>query len=161
MSEEERRTSLASTAVAPITTEPIDQVLANGERPLGELQVGASEPLTLLEPDMIDNLAQPTTCNLVEMVKRSYRMEVGKGLVYSHQTLLDNVQIDTSAYVVVMVDMVHENVKNMKLKVPPDDTTVTLRDAITRRVQWRNATLRGALHHSLCLVLATASLGGT
>jgi hypothetical protein len=111
MSEEERRTSLASTAVAPITTEPIDQVLANGERPLGELQVGASEPLTLLEPDMIDNLAQPTTCNLVEMVKRSYRMEVGKGLVYSHQTLLDNVQIDTSAYAVVMVDMVHENVK--------------------------------------------------
>jgi hypothetical protein len=40
-------------------------------------------------------------------------------------------------YVVVRVDMVHENVKNMKLEVPPDDMTLTLRDAITRRVQWR------------------------
>jgi hypothetical protein len=64
-------------------------------------------------------------------------MEVGKGLVYPYQTLLDDVQIDASAYVVVKVGLVHENVKNMKLEVPPDDTTLTLRDAITRRVQWR------------------------
>jgi hypothetical protein len=45
------------------------------------------------------------------MVRGSYRMEVRKGLVYSHQTLLDDVQIDTSTYVVVKVDMVHENTK--------------------------------------------------
>ncbi len=64
-------------------------------------------------------------------------MEVGRGLVYPHQTLLDDVQIDTSSYAVVKVDMVHENSKNMKLEVPPDDTTLTMRDAITRRVQWR------------------------
>jgi hypothetical protein len=45
--------------------------------------------------------------------------------------MLDDVQIDASAYVVVKVDMVHENAKNMKLDVPPDDTTLTLRGAIT------------------------------
>jgi hypothetical protein len=28
------------------------------------------------------------------------------------------------------MDMVHENLKNLKLEVPPDDTTLTLRDAI-------------------------------
>jgi hypothetical protein len=56
---------------------------------------------------MLDNLAQPTTCNLVVMVRGSYQMEVGKGLVYPHKTLLDDVQINASAYVVVKVDMVH------------------------------------------------------
>jgi hypothetical protein len=36
---------------------------------------------------------------------------------------------------------VHENMKDMKLEMPPDDTTLTLRDAITRRVQWRRASI--------------------
>jgi hypothetical protein len=62
-------------------------------------------------------------------------MEVGKGLVYPHQTLLDDIQINTSAYVAVKVDMVDENMKNMKLEVPLDDTTLTMRVAITRTVQ--------------------------
>jgi hypothetical protein len=60
------------------------------------------------------------------MVGGSYRMEVGKGLVYPHQTLLDDVHIIALGYVVVKVDMVHENVKNMKLEVPPDNMTLTL-----------------------------------
>jgi hypothetical protein len=34
-------------------------------------------------------------------------MEVRRGLVYPRQTMLDDVQIDTSSYVVVKVDMVH------------------------------------------------------
>jgi hypothetical protein len=75
------------------------------------------------------------------MVGGSYRMEVKKGLVYPHQTLLDDVLIDTSAYVVVKVDIVHENTKHMKLEVPPDDTVLTLQDAITRRVQWRRTSI--------------------
>jgi hypothetical protein len=50
--------------------------------------------------------------------------------------MLDDVQIDTSSYVVVKVDMMHENSKDLKLEVPPDDTTLTMQDAITRRVQW-------------------------
>jgi hypothetical protein len=37
----------------------------------------------------------------------------------------------------VKVDMVHDNSNDLKLEVPPDDTTLTMRDAITRRVQWR------------------------
>jgi hypothetical protein len=32
------------------------------------------------------------------------------------------------------VGMVHENVKNMNLEVPPDDATLTPWDVITRRV---------------------------
>jgi hypothetical protein len=36
---------------------------------------------------------------------------------------------------------VHENTKNMKLEMPPDDTTLTLRYAISRRVQWRRTAI--------------------
>jgi hypothetical protein len=64
-------------------------------------------------------------------------MEVGRGLVYPRQNILDDVKIDTSSYAVVKVDMVHENSKYLKLEVPPDDTMLTMRDAVTRRVQWR------------------------
>jgi hypothetical protein len=66
-----------------------------------------------LELDTIDNLAQPTTYNLVLMVECSYRMKVVKGLVYTHQTL-DDLQIDASTYAVVKVDnvdMVQENLR--------------------------------------------------
>jgi hypothetical protein len=57
--------------------------------------------------------------------------------VYPCQTMLDDVQIDTSSYVIVKVDMVHNNLKDLKLKVPSNDTTLTMRDAVTRMVQWR------------------------
>jgi hypothetical protein len=64
-------------------------------------------------------------------------MVVRRGLVYPCQTMLDDVQIDASSYAVVKVDMVHENSKDLKLEVTPDDTMLTLRDAIKRRVEWR------------------------
>jgi hypothetical protein len=54
--------------------------------------------------------------------------------VYPHQTLLDDIQIDASSYVVVKVDMVHDNARIMELEMLQDDTTLTLRGAITRRV---------------------------
>jgi hypothetical protein len=57
-------------------------------------------------------------------------MEVGRGLVYPCQTILHDVQIDTSSYVVVKVDMVHDNSKDLKLEVPPDDTMLTMRDVV-------------------------------
>jgi hypothetical protein len=84
---------------------------------------------------MIDNLVQPTTCNLILLVGGSFRKEVRRGLVYSRQTMLNDIQIDTSSYVVVKVDMVHDNSKDLKLEVPPNDMTLTMRDAATRRVQ--------------------------
>jgi hypothetical protein len=62
-------------------------------------------------------------------------MVVGRGLVYPCQTMLDNVQIDASSYDVVKVDMIHDNSKDLMLKVPPDDTTLTMWDAVARRVQ--------------------------
>jgi hypothetical protein len=61
-------------------------------------------------------------------------MEVRRRIVYPHQIMHDNVQIDTSSYVVVKVDMVHENSKDLKLKVPLDDTMLTLWDAVTRMI---------------------------
>jgi hypothetical protein len=60
------------------------------------------------------------------MVRGIYRMEIGKGLLHPHQTLLNDVQIDASTYVVGKVDMVHENAKNMKMEVPPYHTSLTL-----------------------------------
>jgi hypothetical protein len=121
MSDEDRRSSLAST-------------IAGGGRPHEDVQAPASGPS--IEPDTIDNLAQPTACSLMLLVG-SFRMEVGRGLVYPRQTMLDDVQIDTSSYVVVKVDMVHDNSKDPKLEVPPDDMTLTIQDAVARRVQWR------------------------
>jgi hypothetical protein len=67
MSDEERRSSLASTT-------------AGGGRPHEDLQAPASRPS--IEPDKIDNLAQPTTCNLMLLVRGGFQMEVGRGLVY-------------------------------------------------------------------------------
>jgi hypothetical protein len=49
--------------------------------------------------------------------------------------MLDDIQIDTSSYVVIKVDMVHDNLKDLKLEVPSDDTTLTMRHAVARRVQ--------------------------
>jgi hypothetical protein len=61
--------------------------------------------------------------------------------VYPHQTILGDVQIDASSYAMVKVDMVHENLKDLKLKMPPDDMTLTMRDVVTRRVQWRRTSI--------------------
>jgi hypothetical protein len=68
-------------------------------------------------------------------------MEVGRGLVYPHQTMLDDIQIDTSSYVVVKVDMVHDNSKDLKLKMTPDDTTLTMRYPISRRAHSRQTSI--------------------
>jgi hypothetical protein len=121
---------------------------AVSEWPQGEHQVPASrliegheQHLPSIKSDTIDNLAQPTACNLILLVGGSFRMEVGGGLVYPRQTMLDDAEIHTSSYVVVKVDMVHENSKGLKLEVPPDDTTLTIRDAVTRRVQWRQTSI--------------------
>jgi hypothetical protein len=48
--------------------------------------------------------------------------------------MLDDIQIDTSSYAVVKVDMVYDNLKGLKLEVPPDNTMLTMRDAVVRRV---------------------------
>jgi hypothetical protein len=68
-------------------------------------------------------------------------MEVRRGLVYPRQTMLDDVKIDVSSYATVKVNMVHENSKDLKLEVPPDDMTLTMWDAVTRRVQWRHTSI--------------------
>jgi hypothetical protein len=127
MSDEERRSIFASTTVVGW--------------PQGEHQALASrlieshkQPLPSIDPDTIDNLARPTACNLILLVRGSFWMEVERGLVYPCQTMLDNVKIDVSSYVVVKVDMVHENSKDLKLEVPSDDTMLTTHDAITRSV---------------------------
>jgi hypothetical protein len=41
----------------------------------------------------------------------------------------------------IKVDMVHDNLKDLKLEVPPDDTILTMQDAVARRVQWRRTTI--------------------
>jgi hypothetical protein len=88
-----------------------------------------------LEPDTIDTLAHPTPCRLIITISRDYQMEVGKGIVYPRMNSLDDIPIDSVSFAVVKVDMMHENAKNLNLEVAPDDTTLTLRDAMTRRVQ--------------------------
>jgi hypothetical protein len=71
-------------------------------------------------------MAQPTACNLILLVGGSFQMKIERGLVYPRQIMLDDVKIDASSYVVVKVDMVHENSKDLKLEVPSDDMALTL-----------------------------------
>jgi hypothetical protein len=66
------------------------------------------------------------------LVGGSFQIEAGRGLVYPCQTMLDDVEIDVSSYAVVKV--VHEYSKDLKLEVSSDDTTLTMRDTVTRRV---------------------------
>jgi hypothetical protein len=87
-------------------------------------------------------------------------MEVGRGLVYPRQTMLDNVQVDSSSYDVVKVDMVHENSKDLKLEVPPGNTTLIMQDVVTRRVQWRRASIN-VDPSAVALALTTASQPNT
>jgi hypothetical protein len=61
-------------------------------------------------------------------------MEVRKGVIYPRMYTLDNTSINSVSFAMVKVDMVHENMKNLNLEVAPDDTTLTLWDAVTRRV---------------------------
>jgi hypothetical protein len=68
-------------------------------------------------------------------------MEVERGLVYPCQTMRDDVQIDASSYVAVKVDMMHENSKDLKLELPPDNTMLTMWDAVTTRVLWRRTSI--------------------
>jgi hypothetical protein len=136
--EEERRISLASTVAAP-NTELANQAPIGSGRPLENPLVATSGPA--LEPDMIDTLAHPTPCNLIITILGGYRMEAEKGIVYPRMYTLDDVPIDSVSFVVVKMDMVHENMKNLNLEVAPNDTTLTLRDAVTRRVQWRGISI--------------------
>jgi hypothetical protein len=52
-------------------------------------------------------------------------------------SLLDDVPIDSARYAMIKVDTMNKNVKNLKSEVSPDNTTLTLQDTVTRRVQWR------------------------
>jgi hypothetical protein len=53
-------------------------------------------------------------------------MEVGRGLVYPHLTMLDDVQINATSFAMVKVDMVHKNLKDLKLEVPAYNTVLTM-----------------------------------
>jgi hypothetical protein len=86
-------------------------------------------------------LAHPTPCILIITISGDYQMEVGKGIVYPKMYTLDDVPINSVSFDVVKVDMVHENVKNLNLEVAPDDTTLTLWDTVTKRVQWRRTSI--------------------
>jgi hypothetical protein len=46
---------------------------------------------TSIEPDMIDNLAQPTACSLILLIGGSFQIKVRRGLVYPRQNMLDDV----------------------------------------------------------------------
>jgi hypothetical protein len=94
-----------------------------------------------LKPNTIDTLAHPTPCSLIITISGDYRMEVGKCIVYPRMYTLDDVLIDSVSFAVVKVYMVHENMKNLNLEVTPDDTTLTLWDVVTRRVQWRRTSI--------------------
>jgi hypothetical protein len=137
VNEEERRSSLTSTTTTP-NIELADQAPAGSVPQKNPLRATSGPSL---EPDMINILTHPTPCSLIITISGDYRMEVRKCIVYPRMYTLDDVPIDSVSFAVVKVDMVHENAKNLILEVAPIDTTLTLRDAVTRRVQWRRTSI--------------------
>jgi hypothetical protein len=134
MSDEEHMSSFAPIAMAR-------RPQREHQAPASGLIEGYEKPLPSIELDTIDNLAQLISFSLILLVEGSFRMEVERGLVYPRQTMLDDVDIDTSSYAMVKVYMVYENSKDLKLEVPPDDTMLTMWGAVTRRVQWRRTSI--------------------
>jgi hypothetical protein len=94
-----------------------------------------------LEPDMVDTMAHPTPYNLIITISGDYRMKVEKGILYPRMYTLDDVPIDSVSFDVAKMDIVHKNTNNLNLEAAPDDTTLTLWDAVTRRVQWRRTSM--------------------
>jgi hypothetical protein len=109
-----------------------------------------------LEPDMVDTMAHPTPYNLIITISGDYRMKVEKGIVYPRMYTLDDVPINSVSFDVVKMDIVHKNTNNLNLEVAPDDTTLTLWDAVTRRVQWRRTSIN--VEPATILVSTTPSL---
>jgi hypothetical protein len=135
--EEEHRSNLAS-IVAAHHTELADHAPAGSGWPQENPLVATSGPS--LEPYMIDTLAHPTPCSLTITISGVYGMEVGKGIIYPRMYTLDDVLIDNVSFVVVKVDMVHENVKNLN----DDDDCNTNTKSWSREVSSAdNALLQG------------------
>jgi hypothetical protein len=88
------------------------------------------------------------------IIGRKLSNEVGRGLVYPCQTIVNDIQIDTSSYDVVKVDMVYDNSKDLKLEVLPDDPTLTMRDAVARR----DAVAPSGTANALLLIISTQKL---
>jgi hypothetical protein len=65
MSDKEHRSSFASTAAA-------GQPQGEHQAPASGLVEGHEQPLPSIEPDTIDNLAQPTACNIILLVEGSF-----------------------------------------------------------------------------------------
>ena len=90
------------------------------------------------EPDTIERLNNvPTPCSIITGCYSTLLIELAQGIVQSGDMECHTVPVQ-DGYVVVKIDFVHENAKDVALPIPlPEADIYTLGDARTMRIQWK------------------------
>ena len=90
------------------------------------------------EPDTIDKLNNvPTPCSIITGNYSTLLIELAQRIVQPGDKECHTVPVQ-DGYVVVKIDFVHENAKDVALPIPlPEADIYTLRDARPMRIQWK------------------------
>src|SRR6185436_12885818 len=92
------------------------------------------------EPDTIERLNNvPTPCSIITGSYSTLLFELAQGIVQPGDKECHTVLVQ-DGYVVVKIDFVHENTKDVALPIPlPEADIYTLGDARTMRIQWKKS----------------------
>ena len=92
------------------------------------------------EPDTIDRLNNvPTPCSIITGNYSTLLIELSQRIVQPRDKECHTVLVQ-DGYVVVKLDFVHENAKDVALPIPlPEADIYTLGDAHTMRIQWKKS----------------------
>ena len=92
------------------------------------------------EPDTIDRLNNvPTPCSIITGSNSTLLIELAQGIVQPGDKECHTVPVQ-DGYVVVKIDFVHQNAKDIALPIPlPEADIYTLGDAVTMRIQWKKS----------------------
>ena len=102
------------------------------------------------EPDTIDRLNNvPTPCSIITGNYSTLLIELAQRIVQPGDKECHTVPVQ-NGYVVVKLDFVHENAKNVALPIPLLEADIfTLGDARTMRIQWKKKWYSHPTHWSV------------
>ena len=91
----------------------------------------------------------PTPCSIITRSYSTLLIELAQGIVQPGDKECHTVPVQ-DGYVVVKIDFVHENAKDVALSVPlPEADIYTLGDARTMWIQWKKSSILTPPHWSV------------